>query len=71
MNAMPKSRVHVLRNLYFGDESKFELYAASKTLRPRVERTGGKSLTRASESTTACGSSDLRGTPAATRGDSD
>ncbi len=44
MDAMPKSRVHVLRNLYFGDESKFELYAASKTLRPRVESTGGKSL---------------------------
>src|SRR5450631_4578141 len=32
MEAMPKSRVHVLRNLYFGDENKFELYAASKTL---------------------------------------
>ena len=44
MHAMPKSRVHVLRNLYFGDESKFELYAASKTLRPRIETTGGKSL---------------------------
>src|SRR5260221_10785210 len=32
------------RNLYFGDESKFELYAASKALRPRVESAGGKSL---------------------------
>lgn len=44
MDVMPVSRVHVLRNLYFGDESKFELYAASKTLRPRVESAGGKSL---------------------------
>jgi hypothetical protein len=44
MDAMPTCRLHVLRNLYFGEESKFELYAASKTLRPRVENAGGKSL---------------------------
>jgi hypothetical protein len=42
MDVMTGCRVHVLRNMYFGDESKFELYAASKTLRPRVEGTGGK-----------------------------
>jgi len=44
MDAMPSCRVHALRKLYFGDESKFELYAASKALRPRVESGGGKSL---------------------------
>jgi len=31
-------------HLYFGDESKFELYATSKAVRPRVESTGGKAL---------------------------
>jgi hypothetical protein len=44
MDAMPECRVHVLRNLYFGDETKFELYATSKAVRPRVESGGGKSL---------------------------
>ena len=44
MDAMPQCRVNVLRNLYFGDESKFELYATSKAVRPRVESGGGKSL---------------------------
>jgi hypothetical protein len=44
MDAMPECRVHVLRNMYFGDESKFELYATSKTVRPRVESGGGKAL---------------------------
>jgi hypothetical protein len=44
MDAMPECRVHVLRNLYFGDESKFELYAASKAVRPRIESAGGKAL---------------------------
>ena len=44
MDAMPECRVHVLRNLYFGDESKFELYATSKAVRPRVESAGGKSV---------------------------
>ena len=43
MDALTDCRVHVLRNMYFGDETKFELYAGSK-LRPRVESTGGKSL---------------------------
>jgi len=40
MDAMPECRVHVLRNLYFGDESKFELYATSKAVRPRIESGG-------------------------------
>ena len=44
MDAMTESRVHVLRNLYFGDETKFELYAESQLLRPRIEAGGGRSL---------------------------
>jgi|SRR5450432_2278831 len=44
MDAIPECRVHVLRNLYVGDESKFELYAASKAVRPRIESGGGKAL---------------------------
>ena len=44
MDAMPECRVHVLRNLYFGEESKFELYAGSKAVRPRIENGGGKAL---------------------------
>lgn len=43
MDALADCRVHVLRNMYFGDETKFELYAGSK-VRPRVESAGGKSL---------------------------
>ena len=41
---MPECRVHVLGNLYFGDESKVELYATSKAVRPRIESGGGKAL---------------------------
>ena len=37
---MTESRVFVLRNLYFGDETKFELYAESQ-MRPRIETRGG------------------------------
>jgi hypothetical protein len=44
MDAVPECRVLVLRNLYFGDESKLELYAASKAVRPRIESGGGKAL---------------------------
>ena len=44
LDAMPECRAHVLRNLYFGDESKFELYATSKAVRPRIESGGGKAL---------------------------
>ena len=43
MDALTDCRVHVLRNMYFGDETKFELYTGSK-IRPRVEGSGGKSL---------------------------
>ena len=44
MEAMPRARVHVVRNGYFGDERKFELYNSSK-LRTTVEGHGGKSVT--------------------------
>lgn len=43
MDVMTESRVFVLRNLYFGDETKFELYAESQT-RPRIEARSGRSL---------------------------
>ncbi|MET0340942.1 MAG: P-loop NTPase [Polyangiales bacterium] len=43
-DAMPNARVHVVRNSYFGDEKKFELYNGSRT-RKLVEDAGGKSLT--------------------------
>ncbi|HEV3192987.1 MAG TPA: protein mobD [Polyangiaceae bacterium] len=44
MAAMPKADVHVVRNGYFGDERKFELYRESK-IREAVEGRGGKSVT--------------------------
>ena len=44
MDAVPKANVHVVRNGYFGNEGKFELYNAS-TLRDEVEGHGGKSVT--------------------------
>ncbi|MET3132804.1 hypothetical protein AAKU55_003084 [Oxalobacteraceae bacterium GrIS 1.11] len=44
MAALTGSRIHVIRNAYFGEEQKFELYNASK-LRTQVESSGGKSLT--------------------------
>jgi hypothetical protein len=44
MEAVPKAEVHVVRNGYFGDERKFELYNASK-VREAVESRGGKSIT--------------------------
>lgn len=44
MDAMPNAAVHVVRNGYFGEESKFELYNASK-LRIAVEQRGGLSVT--------------------------
>lgn len=44
MQAIPNTEVHVVRNGYFGEESKFELYNGSK-LRTTVEERGGKSLT--------------------------
>jgi hypothetical protein len=43
MDAIPDTLVHVLRNGYFGDEKKFELYNSSKT-RSAVEARGGQSL---------------------------
>ncbi|MNJ45721.1 hypothetical protein D3C77_408290 [compost metagenome] len=44
MDAIPDSIVHVVRNSYFGDEGKFELYNGSK-LRETVEAAGGVSIT--------------------------
>jgi hypothetical protein len=38
MSAIPRAEVHVVRNGYFGDEKKFELYNASRCARRwRVE----------------------------------
>jgi hypothetical protein len=42
-DALPGTKVHVIRNGYFGDEQKFELYNFSKT-RETIESEGGKSL---------------------------
>ncbi len=44
MDALPESTIHVIRNSYFGDERKFELYNGSK-IKKAVEDAGGKSLT--------------------------
>jgi hypothetical protein len=44
MDAIPNTTIHVIRNAYFGDEKKFELYNNSK-LRATVEGRGGKSVT--------------------------
>jgi len=44
IEAVPTADVHVVRNGYFGAESKFELYNSSKT-RGSVESRGGKSVT--------------------------
>lgn len=41
--ALPEARAHVLRNLYWGTEDKFELYNRS-TLRKTIEGRGGLSL---------------------------
>jgi hypothetical protein len=43
IDAVPKAAVHVVRNGYFGDEKKFELYNGSK-IREEVEGRGGKSI---------------------------
>jgi hypothetical protein len=45
VDAMPHARMHVVRNAYFGDERKFELYNGSKLRRELVEDAGGKSIT--------------------------
>lgn len=44
MEAVPKADVHVVRNGYFGEEHKFELYNGSK-MRDLVQSRGGKSVT--------------------------
>jgi hypothetical protein len=44
MDAIADTDVHVVRNSYFGEEKKFELYNSSK-LRTLVESRGGLSLT--------------------------
>jgi len=42
--ALPNALVHVVRNGYFGEESKYQLYNGSK-IRKTVEEAGGKSVT--------------------------
>lgn len=44
MDAIPNAIVHVVRNAYFGEEKKFELYNNSK-IRQSIEDKGGKSVT--------------------------
>ena len=44
MDAISDGSIHVIRNGYFGDTKKFELYNSSK-LRAQIEERGGKSLT--------------------------
>lgn len=44
MEAIPNAAVHVVRNGYFGEEKKFELYNGSK-LRTAVEERSGQSMT--------------------------
>lgn len=42
--ALPDALVHVVRNSYFGEERKYQLYNSSN-IREEVEASGGKSLT--------------------------
>jgi hypothetical protein len=44
VSAMPDAFVHVVRNCYFGEERKFELFNTSK-IREAIEQRGRKSLT--------------------------
>ena len=44
LDAIPNTTVHVVRNGYFGEEKKFELYNNSK-LRSTIEGRGGRSVT--------------------------
>ena len=44
LQALPNSALHVVRNGYFGEERKFELYNGSK-IRKTVEEQGGQSVT--------------------------
>lgn len=44
MDAIQNTPIHVIRNAYFGEEKKFELYNNSK-IRAAVEEQGGQSLT--------------------------
>ena len=43
--AVPRAAVHVIRNGYWGDERKFELYNESHVRRDLVEGRGGQSVT--------------------------
>lgn len=43
MEAIPNSRVHVVKNGYFGADAKFELYNGSD-VKKSVEKSGGRSL---------------------------
>ena len=41
--ALPEAEIHVVRNMYLGAESRFELYNGSN-MRTAIEKAGGKSL---------------------------
>jgi len=41
--ALPQAEMHVVRNMYLGSESKFELYNGSK-MKAGIEQAGGRSL---------------------------
>jgi len=41
--ALPEAEIHVVRNMYLGAESRFELYNGSN-MRAAIEKAGGKSL---------------------------
>jgi hypothetical protein len=43
LEVMKEAKIHIVRNGYFGEERKFELYNSSK-LRQTIEARGGKSL---------------------------
>ena len=44
IDSVQDSIIHVIRNAYFGEEKKFELYNGSK-IRTAIEEKGGKSVT--------------------------
>jgi hypothetical protein len=43
MEAIPKAEIHVVRNTYIGDPSKFELYNSSN-IKKTIEERGGKTI---------------------------
>ena len=64
IDAVPKAAVHVVRNGYFGDEKKFELYNGSRSARRWRAAEASRSRCRiwrtASPTTSTCGASRSR-----------